>query len=57
MVATLGANSEFAQVNIENTESLEAILSGWYFSTKSFMWSIHSNFEILLNFHDILAHL
>ncbi|KAL8122227.1 uncharacterized protein LOC141659454 [Apium graveolens] len=27
MVATLGVNSEFAQVNIDNTESLEAILS------------------------------
>lgn len=57
MVATLGANSEFAQVNIDNTESLESILSGWCFTTKSFWWSIHSNVENLHTFREILAHL
>lgn len=57
MVATIGANSEFAQVNIDDAKSLEAILSGWCFSAKSFMWCIHSYFEILDRFYVILTHL
>lgn len=42
MVATLGANSEFAQLNIDNTESLEAILSGWSFSVHRNLYVVHS---------------